>query len=180
MLVEIGRLYARQHAFEQALQHFAAALTDRGSTQRSAAAHRHLRGAVGYLRAGARFRASPDLPRSNIRRSGKRSFNTRHQYRLMTLQTIAHRAAGAQRSRNLPAKNVALQYEIQEKEQALVELDAFASMVAHDLKSPLSTIIAYCELVIRDFLLPCRMKPTSSYKNCWRPPTVSPIRWMIC
>jgi signal transduction histidine kinase len=47
----------------------------------------------------------------------------------------------------LQVQNLRLQQEIAERQKLILELDAFAHTVAHDLQNPLSIIIAYTELL---------------------------------
>lgn len=93
-------------------------------------------------------------------------FNEDADNRLKTLQ-VAYEVETAQREAAIAhLKNVALQAEIEERQQAelalqkeitahealIADLDAFAHMVAHDLKNPIHTVAGYSE-VLQDRLV---------------------------
>lgn len=71
-------------------------------------------------------------------------FNEQTDRRLKSLEVI-HRV---EQSRQQAA---ALEREIEEREQYIADLDAFAQTVAHDLKSPLGVIAGYSELMLADY-----------------------------
>lgn len=71
-------------------------------------------------------------------------FNEQADSRLKSLE-IRHRVAKAQQ------EAAALQREVEEHEQHIADLDAFAHTVAHDLKSPLGIIAGYSEMMVEDF-----------------------------
>ncbi len=88
-------------------------------------------------------------------------FNEQADNRLKTLQ-VAYEVETAQREAAIAhLKNVALQEEIKERQQAemalqeeiaahqalIADLDAFAHMVAHDLKNPIHTVAGYSEVL---------------------------------
>lgn len=77
-------------------------------------------------------------------------FNNQADHRLKSL-LVKHQVEQAQREAEIyQLKNVELQQIIDEKERLIADLDAFSSMVAHDLKSPISSLAAYAELIKRD------------------------------
>lgn len=47
-------------------------------------------------------------------------------------------------------KNLALQGEVQQREQMIADLDAYAASVAHDLRNPIGVIAAYSEILVDD------------------------------
>jgi signal transduction histidine kinase len=68
--------------------------------------------------------------------------------RLRSLE-VAHRVETVRKEAEVyQLRNVALQREIAAREQLIADLDAFAHMVAHDLKSPLGTIAGYAQLLL--------------------------------
>ena len=72
--------------------------------------------------------------------------------RISSLQATHEADTARQQAEIYRLKNVALQQEIEEREQLIAELDAFARTVAHDLKNPLWVITGLGEL-IQEFLV---------------------------
>ncbi|NWG18135.1 MAG: tetratricopeptide repeat protein [Chloroflexi bacterium] len=78
------------------------------------------------------------------------AFSEQSDHRMKSLQTIhdvetARLEAEAQRQ-----KNASLQAQIERHQQSIADLDAYADMVAHDLKNPISIITGYAELLLQD------------------------------
>jgi signal transduction histidine kinase len=78
------------------------------------------------------------------------AFNEQSDRRMKSLQIIhdvetARLEAEAQRQ-----KNANLQSQIEQHQQSIANLDAYADMVAHDLKNPISIIMGYAELLLQD------------------------------
>jgi signal transduction histidine kinase len=149
VLMETGRLHARQRAFEPALQCLqeALALAEQLDAKQQII---DVCEALANVFEQAENYAQALLFRKRYEVTKEAAFNTRSYYRMQSLQ-VAHEAEHARKEAEIyHLKNVALQTEIQEKQLALVDLDAFASMVAHDLKSPIATIVAYGELIMCD------------------------------
>lgn len=47
-------------------------------------------------------------------------------------------------------KNLALQREVDQREQMIADLDSYAASVAHDLRNPIGVIVAYSDLLVDD------------------------------
>ncbi|MFP4345408.1 MAG: tetratricopeptide repeat protein [Anaerolineales bacterium] len=163
----IGQIYRRQGRLEDAVLEMQLAVETAhaiGSAELEAQAHRSL-ARVYHLQEDDR-KALAHLETYHALQ--EQVFNEETDRRLQTLQ-VAYEAESARREAVVArAQNVALQEEIQERhlaEQALqqtnarleeeiaahqeliADLDAFAHMVAHDLKNPIHTIAGFSEVL---------------------------------
>jgi signal transduction histidine kinase len=148
-LVEVGKTYLRQKDPARALARLGIALNlaeNLSKKQPLYEIHEMLAGIYAqtgdYRRAMEHYRQFHAL-KENV-------FNNQADHRVRSLR-IAHDIAQARQQAEIyELKNVELQRQIDEKERLIGDLNAFTRMVAHDLKSPLSALIAYGELIRRD------------------------------
>lgn len=77
-------------------------------------------------------------------------FNEETDKRLKNLELIHQVEKTKQEAEIYQLKNIALQREIAERELLITELKAFAHTVAHDLKTPLTAVIGYSELLLEN------------------------------
>ncbi|MBN1565152.1 MAG: tetratricopeptide repeat protein [Anaerolineae bacterium] len=148
-LVEIGKVYLRQRDPVRALARLGTALSiaeKNGKKQSLYEIHQALADiyaqAGDYRRAFAHYQAFHTLK--------EEVFNNQADHRIKSLQNTHKVEQAHQRAEIYELKNVELQRQIAEKERLIADLDAFASMVAHDLKNPLAVVIANAELIVRD------------------------------
>lgn len=77
-------------------------------------------------------------------------FNEEPDKRLKNLELLHQVEKTKQEAEIYQLKNIALQREIAERELLITELKAFAHTVAHDLKTPLTAVIGYSELLLEN------------------------------
>ncbi len=146
-LVEMGRIYIRQKDLNRALARLGTALNiadDIGQKQALYDIHAAL--ADIYVQSGDHRRALEHYQQFHALK--EEVFNSQADHRIKSMQ-VAHEVEQTRHQSEIyQLKNVELQQQIDER--LIADLDAFSSMVAHDLKSPLSVITANAELIVRD------------------------------
>ncbi len=150
-LLDIGRVALRRGAAEQALavlRDAVAVAQEIEATPLEAEIHVALSDA--YEQVGDLAQCLAHYKRyHNLREA---AVNELADLRISSLQATHEADTARQQAEIYRLKNVALQQEIEEREQLIAELDAFARTVAHDLKNPLWVITGLGEL-IQEFLV---------------------------
>ena len=145
-LIEIGRIYQGRGDTDRALESLHHARTVAADIQAKQVLFEiHAALAEVYEQAGDWLQA---LAHHRLFHHTKEEVvNERVTTRLHSLEMMFEVQKARQEAEIYQLRNVALQQEIQEREKLIAELDAFASTVAHDLKSPLSVIIGFGEML---------------------------------
>ncbi len=137
--LSLGILWAECHDVERAEGHFQAALhyfIQSNTPSEIAQAHEQL-----YLL----YKAHGDMTRAlqhceTFHTLNKQLFDDQTDARLKTIQAL-HDVEKARLERETEfQRSQALRHDLEEREQLIVDLDAYAHSVAHDLKNPLSVI----------------------------------------
>lgn len=80
----------------------------------------------------------------------ERVFNEQADSREKALQVIFEVDKARLEAESQRHRSIALQQEIEQNEQMIVELDSYADNVAHDLKNPIALIVSYSDLIQTD------------------------------
>ncbi len=149
VLIQLGKLCGRQKEWETAVFHLHTALSQAQTLNlaREQFQCHHLLADL-YKQAGAFEKALFHF--EQFYAYEKVVFNDETDKRLKNLELIHQVEKSKQQAEIYQLKNIALQHEINERELLIAELKAFAHTVAHDLKTPLTAVIGYSELLIED------------------------------
>jgi signal transduction histidine kinase len=146
-LLDIGKLYTRRQAINRALEYLAAAqkiALEIGAKQTVYETYEAL--AAAYKQQGDFQKALACYEQFH---AGKEEiFNERSDDRIRSLQVVHDVETAKKEAEIYQLRNVALQQEIREREKLIAELNAFADTVAHDIKSPIVTMVAVGELLL--------------------------------
>lgn len=146
----LGNLLARSDEPANAIQQLEAAVqlaATRGIAHLSAHAHQEL--AELYQNAGEPAACAHHLQASLQARDDRQTL----QRRAVALTLNASTGGSpAEQLAHYRRRNQALVREVEEKQRVIMDLDTFSRSVAHDLKSPLSIITGYGELVMNEIV----------------------------
>jgi signal transduction histidine kinase len=156
-LIEIGRIYQGRGATDRALEALHDARTVAADIQaKQVLFETYAVLAEVYEQAGDYVQALAH--HRQFHGTKEEVVNERVTTRLRSLEVMFEVQKARQEAEIYQLRNVALQQEIQEREKLIAELDAFAHTVAHDLKSPLSVIIGFGEMLRDEVSAPGAVK----------------------